>query len=349
MSALMNKGKLLVLFVGCLGGLLVSCSSRTAVYTERQVIMGSDWEVTLVGVPALKSWIVFRHAFEAIKKVDQLVSLSRQDSELNLINQEAFRREVSVSPEMWELLQLGLKVTSLSEGVFDISMEPEMRAWNTAEGRTERVPDKTALDEAHQLSNYKNFITHPQRQTVRFNLEGMGLDLEGLASGYALDLAAVVLRGYGVLNAKISDGAHTKVMGHGPDGKKWNLAVPDPANPSKVIVMLQLTEGTLCTAGYYESYFKGKDDIYYHMMDPRTGKPLLSAVAAAVYLDRPEDGREGTWADALSSVLLVGGKSQGMELLERYKGAAGVLVTKSKKGLIMVKLSERMKALTLAR
>ena len=68
-------------------------------------------------------------AFEEAHRLDALLSNYRPESEWSRINREAAARPVEVSPELFRLLSDCIEYSRASEGTFDLTVGPLMRAW----------------------------------------------------------------------------------------------------------------------------------------------------------------------------------------------------------------------------
>src|SRR5204862_4577473 len=138
--------------------------------------------------------------------------------------------------------------------------------------------------------------------TVRFECDGVMLDLGAIGKGYAVEKAAAILRDAGVVSALLHGGTSTIcAIGSPPDAPAWKAAVAMPhddrerANTTTV----SLKDESLSVSALWGKSFQDSDKTYGHVLDPRSGRPASNAVLAAVVLPSP------TETDALSTALLV--------------------------------------------
>ena len=87
-----------------------------------------------------------RAAFARIAELDAMLSDYRPDSELSQLSATS-GRWVSVSPELFNVLDLALKVARASGGAFDPTVGPLTTLWREAR-KTKSLPSKTAVDDA---------------------------------------------------------------------------------------------------------------------------------------------------------------------------------------------------------
>src|SRR5262249_13854244 len=146
----------------------------------------------------------------------------REESELSRLNASAFERRVPCSADLYPVLEASLAFARETEGAFDPTVEPLTRVWDMrGEGR---VPAPEERAEARAKVGWRRVQLEPGTHTARFSAPGVGLDLGGIAKGYALDRAAAVLRERGVRRALLNFGGEVLALTtHEP----WRAEVAD--------------------------------------------------------------------------------------------------------------------------
>ncbi|HEX9188867.1 MAG TPA: FAD:protein FMN transferase, partial [Vicinamibacteria bacterium] len=247
---------------------------------------------------------VVAEALDEIGRLDRLLSHYRRDSPLSRLNREAASGPVFVEPELLELLSECLRWSRESDGAFDVTVGPLMKAWGffRDEGR---VPSDPALTRALEDVGFRHVILDREAGTVRFDRPGMELDLGGIGKGYAVDRVVGLLRRRGVASALVNLGG-SSVYGLGaPPGKDaWEVGIQDPADPGKTAQTVKLRDRALSVSGGYARFFEEGGVTYAHILDPRTGRPVQGVLSVAVLSDSATDG------DALDNILFVQGLEQ---------------------------------------
>ena len=124
---------------------------------------------------------------ELCDRYEKIFSRTRKDSEIYRLNEGILPKEDGyyvLSEECAKLIEKGLYYSQLSEGAFDITIEPVSSLWDfTSEER--RVPSEADLAEARKLVGYEKVELNGNK--IRFAQEGMGIELGAIAKGYIAD------------------------------------------------------------------------------------------------------------------------------------------------------------------
>ena len=283
---------LTVLTILCL---LSSCAplaeeENTASFLAMDTVMS----VTVYGPDSAAA---LKGAEKEIRALEGLLSVTGEGSEIYAANHSG-GKGVTLSPETAQLLSAALELCGQTGGALDVTVYPVVRAWGFTTGKY-RVPDEAELVQLLKRVDYTKVELEGNLLTVP---EGMELDLGAVGKGCAADRTEALLRELGVDRAKLELGGNIHLIGTKPDGTPWRVAVRDPFGEGYMGV-LEADGGAVVTSGGYERYFIQDNITYWHIIDPKTGRPaqngLVSVTVAA---------RSGTLADALSTALFVMGR-----------------------------------------
>jgi thiamine biosynthesis lipoprotein len=148
-----------------------------------------------------------------------------------------------------------------------------------------------------------------ERRTIRFDEEGVEIDLGGIAKGYAVDRAVGILRSNGIRSALVSSGTSSiYALGSPPGARGWKITVRDPYDAHRPADVLHLQNYSLSTSGSYEKFFKIGGKNYCHIMNPHTGWPVQDVLSTVVV------GPTGTDTDGRSA----GFFAMGIERSRKY-------------------------------
>lgn len=256
---------------------------------------------------------IANEALDEVDRIDRLMSNYKPDSALSRINAEAARHPVRVDRELFEFLVMATAYNRDSDGAFDITVGPLMKAWGffLAEGR---MPSTSELAAARRHVGSNHVTLNREQGTIAFDTEGVELDLGGIAKGYAVDRVINVLKGRKIAAGLVSAGGSTIYgLGAPPAGAGWDVQIQDPLQAGKVATSVQLKDRALSVAGTSEKFFEAGGVRYSHIMDPRTGSPVQGVLSVAVLTS------SGAAGDALDDALFVLGPERSRAYLKRLR------------------------------
>jgi len=274
--------------------------------------MGTVFTIVSYGREARFLAQVANEAFDEIDSLDAQMSHYKVESELSRINRRAAHEPVLVEPRLFALIAKALRFSQESEGAFDITVGPLMKAWGFFRG-VARVPPRGELARVMKRVGYRHIQLDDKQRTIRFAVDGLELDLGGIAKGYAVDRAVDILRANGVNSALVSSGASSiYALGAPPGERAWRVNLRDPFEKQKVADVVRLKDYSLSVSGSYEKFFTLKGRRYSHILDPRTGRPVQGVLMTTVFAPRALD------SDALSTTFFVMGAQRARALLANY-------------------------------
>jgi thiamine biosynthesis lipoprotein ApbE len=301
---------------------------------EYRYVMGTSVEIEAVGAtPDVRSAAI-TEAFAAFAEVDRLMSDYRSDSELSGVNQRAAGQPVRVSDALFSVLHAADVVSLRSHGAFDVTVGPLVALWGFHDKKP-HLPAPSELATVRPLVDYRNVVLDASRQTVRFLRPGVAIDLGGIAKGFAVELAAGVLRRHG-LNGFIDAGGNQYLLGL-PAGKpQWTVGVKDPTRRDRLLGVIDTLETSVSTSADNANFLTANGVTYGHILDPHTLHPSDAALSVTVL------SRDGTLADALSKAAFVLGPKAGIELIDSFPGMSAVVAYRTPGGGVAVAASSSL-------
>src|SRR5438034_2092917 len=253
-------------------------------------------------------------AFDEVDRIDRLMSHYKPESALSRLNRDAAGAPVTVAPELFGLIAESLRYSRESDGAFDITVGPLMKAWGFFRGGG-RIPGSDELADLRRRVGYTHVVLDADQKTIRFDRPGVELDLGGIAKGYAVDRVVGLLREHRVVAALVSAGGSTVFgLGAPPGQTGWEVGVQDPVDPAAVAFNVRLKDRALSISGSYEKSFEKDGVRYSHIMDPRAARPVQGVSSVAVLAP------SGTAGDALDDAFFVQGVERSRSYLKRLPG-----------------------------
>lgn len=285
------------------------CTPRRDYRTVDGVMLGT--RLHLVSDAPCPAHEIYAAAMRLDAEAKRSMSLFDEGSLLNRLN----RNETdSTDRHIRRNLLLADSVSRLSEGAYDITVGPLVRAWGFAGAAAEAAP---------QVDSLLAFVGYG-----RLRLEGdrlvksdprVQLDLNSIAKGYSVDLLAELLEEAGAANYIAEIGGEVRCRGVNRQGAPWRIGVESPFDGNQsdgayIERRIALTEGAMATSGNYRRfYIDAAGRKIAHTIDPRTGYSRLSRLLSATVV-APTCAE----ADALGTMLMALGDTAALRFAEAH-------------------------------
>ncbi len=283
--------------------------------------MGTVVEITWIGTSRNNSAV--KKAYETMQAISLRMNPDDPTCDLGRVNNHAGRGAVRVSPMTCCVIHKGLLMGRKTGGAFDITLYPLIHLWGF-DSKSPHLPPSTAIRESLAHTGLQKVVCHPATHQVKLIQTGMGLDLGGIAKGFAVDRASTLLRAAGIRSFIVNAGGDLYCAGH-HQSRAWRIGIQDPDNPRGVLAILSLTDRAIATSGDYENYFIRNHIRYHHILNPTTGFPARGLRSVSVLASTTME------ADALATALFVMGKNRAIHWLRDHPAYAGVLVDDSRR------------------
>jgi FAD:protein FMN transferase len=299
---------------------VVACTRAPSALSREHVTMGSSLQVTLWTADADAAG-AFDAVFAEFDRLDRLMSVWKEGSDVQRLNMAAGKQSVPVSAETIEVLTIARQVSEWTGGKFDVTFGALSGLWKFDQDQDDSIPSRAAVAARLPDVDYTALEIEPARRTAFLKRPGMRAHLGGIGKGYAIDRAAAILRGRGFHDFMIQSGGDLFVSGRRGD-RPWRLGIRDPRGPAdRSFAALDLTNGTFSTSGDYERFFIRDGRRYHHILDPDVGEPARGCRSVTIVTN------SAIVADGLSTGVFVLGPEKGMALIERLPDVEGVIVT----------------------
>ena len=244
-----------------------------------------------------------------LEHLESELSAHRSDSFVSLLAKNAGVAAIPVSEDTYRVIGLSRQFDDLSDGASDVTVAPLMKLWGfgRTSGRGE-IPSDKAIRELLPLVDHRRIIL--KNQTAFLPVQGMAVDLGGIAKGYAVDRAFDLCRQAGVEDFIVDLSGNLRVSGRPHWGESWEIGVRNPFNRFGIIGRVTLPSGmAVASSGSYERFIEVACQRYSHVINPRTGFPTEGTAGVTVL------AKDATTADGLSTSFFVDG----------LRGAKGLL------------------------
>jgi FAD:protein FMN transferase len=297
--------------------LLPSCrQGKPEVRKQTRLMMDTYVTVSAFG-PGPKAEAGLDSTFVRLEQISHKFNHLDSTSPIHAFNE----RNVPITdPEIIHVLKAAQRISVLSGGAFDITVEPLVRLWGFYDG-CPALPQQRQIDSCLKFVGYENLVVDSGRVTKR-NPETR-IDLGGIAKGFGLAEAARVLRQAGVDSALIDLGGDVYAIGR-KGNEQWKVGIRNPRGDG-VVGVVALHNLAAVTSGDYERFFFGPDSVRYcHILNPHTGWPARGFCSTTVLM------RDPLLAQGFSKVLFILGP-EALKLADSTDHFEALLITDSMK------------------
>jgi len=291
------------------------------------LVMGTFARVVAVAKDPDTAQKCIQAGMAEIRRVDDLMSDFKSDSEIGRANTEAAEHPVQVGEWTFEVLRRSAEFSKLTDGAFDVTVGPLVDSFRTAK-KTGAAPTQEQIAQARTKVGFEKLELDEQNKTVRFTVQGMRLDLGAIAKGYAVDKAIEAAKHCGAAGAMVDLGGNIRCFGSPPKGRDhWLIGVQDPNSVVEgvggggLLLTLKLTDASIATSGDYQQFALIAGKRYSHILDPHTGWSAEGLSSVTIITDNATD------ADALSTAVSVMGMDMGLALIEKRPNTEAILIT----------------------
>ncbi len=288
----------------------LSATPQTQKWDWQGRAMGTNISLQICHESQQKAQAITRLCVDEISRLEALFTLYSKDSELVLLNKTGSLHYPS--PEMVELMSIAQRYGQLTNGNFDMTLQP---VWSVVK---EEGIDSSNIKAALDLVDYRQVKISPQE--ISFAKEGMAVSLNGIAQGYITDKINALLLSNGIKNALVNLG-EIRALGHNEKNKPWSVGLRDPRqdNIHAYFKKISLHNKAISTTGGYGTPLS-KDGKTHHIFNPQSGK------SENHYLSLSVIANSATKADALSTALYVMKPEHIQETLDKLSDVSIVIL-----------------------
>jgi thiamine biosynthesis lipoprotein len=294
--------------------------SNLTVHKRAMRLMGNRFEISVVGDDAVAADAHIDSAVAEISRIEKLLTTFNDDSQTNQVNQNAGIQPVKVDREVFDLVARSLRISSLTQGAFDITYGSiDKSLWNF-DVNMKKLPDAETARKAVRLINYRNIEMDGVACTIYLREKGMRIGFGGIGKGYAAEMAKAVLKQRGVESGVVNASGDLTAWGLQPNGQKWTVGIANPDLSQDVFSYMAISDLAVATSGNYEKFAMIDGKKYSHTINPRTGLPVTGIKSVTIITTNAEI------ADAMATPVTIMGINTGLDLINQMKDIEAVII-----------------------
>lgn len=284
--------------------------------TLRGEALGTLYQITVAGsLPA-----DFQQRLDSLFEVaNRSMSIFDPNSLLSRIN----RGEADEADEhIAHCVAMAQRVSQISDGAYDVTIKPLVEAFGFA-GKDPNY--KVNVDSLLQFVGYEK-LSLVGHKVVKSDPR-VKIDLNSIAKGYTVDLAARLVESTGCENYLVDIGGEIFCRGTNAYGEAWGIGIETPFEGNfsltgeHITTVVRVSEVGMATSGNYRNFRTDTEgNKYTHIIDPRTGASTTSSLLSATVL-----AESCALADAYGTMFIALGLERSREVAER-EGIAALFI-----------------------
>ncbi len=318
--------KYLVLFPVTLILILISCKQKAPEFESfGGFIQGTTYSMIYQKSGRIKTGELKSEVEGILHKFDLSLSLYVDSSILCRIN-----RNEDVVPDSFflEAFRKSAEISKLSNGAFDITIGPLVRAWGFGPD-SHKYFSEAKRDSLLQLVGMDKVSLRDGR-IVKADPR-ISLDFNAIAQGFSVDVISRYFDSRRIKSYLIEIGGEVRVKGD-KGGQFWKIGIDKPVDNNMLPgndleAVIKLKDRSLATSGNYRKFYLENGIKYSHTIDPKTGYPARNQLLSATIL-----ADECATADGIATACMVMGKEKSIQFLEQHPEYEGFLVFSDKNG-----------------
>ncbi len=231
-------------------------SSGAHMIERSRLAMGSELRITAWTADETAALSAFEEAFGDFQRLDGLMSVWREGSDVQRLNAAAGKQPVPVSADVREVLHAARQISDWTGGKFDVTFGALSGLWKFDHDQDNRIPDPQVVR--------RHLAAHRLQRRGRGRAGGHGLSQarRDARSSWAESARATPSIGRwtrsgerGLSDFMIQSGGDLYVAGRRGE-RPWRVGIRDPRGPAeRSFAALDLSEGAISTSGDYERFF----------------------------------------------------------------------------------------------
>ena len=283
-------------------------------------LMGNRFQLTAVDASEKKATAALDAAILEIQQIEQRLTTFSDTSETAEINRQAGIRAVSVSRETFELIERSLRLSSITQGAFDITYGSTATSFWNFDTSMQQLPDERSTREKIRLVNYRNVLLHKPNFSVLLKEPGMRIGFGGIGKGYAAERSKAVMVAYGIDSGIVNAAGDLAIWGRQPDGKPWTIGIADPNQQHSLFSYFRVSDLAVATSGNYEKFVLINGKKHSHTINPKTGRPVQGIKSVTILSPNAEI------ADAMATPVMIMGIRAGLDMVNQIHLLEAIVV-----------------------
>ncbi len=300
--------------------LLTGCESEKTLQKFEGYAQGTTYHISFWSSQKDVDAVTLQQTVDAeLKRLDEQLSNYRDDSAIEKFNALNSSEAQEIGSEIVSLIEKTRAVSEASHGCYDLTIKPLFDLWGF-KGESLTPPTPAALQQALNQVGF-NQLEAVDASHLRKRNPNLKVDLSSVGQGYSVGQIAGIFDTQDVDNYLIEIGGELQTRGKKPDGSTWRVALEKPLSGErsmhKIITVDRAEPLAVTTSGTYRHFFDADGKRYSHILDAKTGTPIIHNTVSVTVFDN-----NATTAEIWDTALLCLGREEGIKVANQAGIAA---------------------------
>jgi len=260
-----------------------------------EAILGTRMRIDLVARNISDAQAAALSARREIDRLNAILNSRDRSSEISVLNRS---RVHQASPELFAVIEAAERWRDVTSGAFSPRLGRTIALWQQAR---DRAPCRAELAELTCAAEAADVTLDRATRTIT-RPDAVVFAVDALAKGWIVDRAFEVVRSAaGVAGALVEIGGDIRCGGRAPDGRGWNVGIPDaryPVDNAPLVATASMFDQAIATSGRGPRDRILDGNRFSSTLSPRDGWPIEGTVSVTALASSAAD------ADALATLLL---------------------------------------------
>jgi thiamine biosynthesis lipoprotein len=293
---MIKKIKFLLLIV-----LLISYQNfaQTSKYSFETARMGSPFRIVVSTNDSTGISKVIQSSFELARDLESQLSDYQINSALSQVNLRAGTGKFSpIHPPLKEILIAAMQAENLTQGALNVKLGRLVQAWRKTR-KDKILPNEKELKKIALDIQGKCIEFSKDSSRLRLSDRACQLDLGSLGKGFVAQKVLDHLISIGWPNVLVDAGGKICMTSTDKMGGEWSVGLEIPGGTVLSDHTLRLKNCAIASSGKTYQQVKIGDQVYSHVLDPRTGMALTHGRSATAI------SADGTLVDWLATAATI--------------------------------------------
>lgn len=278
--------------------------NTSKVFHSNFFAMGTRMDMVLPQINGEEGDEIFQAIRLEVKRLERKLSRFDQNGSIFNINKNAYKQEIMLDNELFNIISDCKEYYEKSLGYFDITQRKMMDYWKLQE------EDERKFQMLVKMLGADKIHLDEKKNSLRFENEYIEIDLGGYGKGYALENVRGILSEHAVSKAFLSfGGSSVLTVGSHPHGEYWGVGIRNLYVPTENAYAFKICNKSVSTSGVTPLK---KGSKWGHVINPKSGNPVEGSKTVSVSASSPLQ------SEILSTVLLISERNNLKRILNQF-------------------------------